>query len=217
MTAPSSPESVPETRADDEIPRGGLPGWIVVLPLVVLAVTFLALSRPSFFEAEFHKNTQAAALTLREVASAQAAFAREAMLDTDGDGRGEFADLGALLSAASAGSLLELSGSRKEVEGTTVAELRGYFFAVHPGVPGEGDPADAAETRWLAYAWPVEHGVSGTRCLVISQRGEVFGAPESESRYSGLAGMPAADAALADGELTGEHPATDGLVWEALP
>ena len=108
------------------------------------------------------------------------------------------------------------------------------------GAPGVGGASMAAmpdsencESLWCAYAWPTEHGVTGTRAFFINQEGEVLQTANMEGTiYAGPCSAPAFDAAYSDMEgfmdsktLRGMgaslgreamgHTAGDGNVWSA--
>jgi len=84
------------------------------------------------------------------------------------------------------------------------------------------------ERRWVAYAWPLDHGGSGYRCFVVNQQAEVYQAPNEndsgEPYYEGDdstdGSLPVASAAFPSG-TTGvggnfESPGTaadDGQTW----
>jgi len=101
-------------------------------------------------------------------------------------------------------------------------------IVVHPGGPFSGPVlADGAETAWCAYAWPVAAGNSGQRVLFVDQGGEVWRTANADSRYSGVLGGPAWDAAMPAGSPSAWSPAPetkaveeyrgrDGNLWKRV-
>jgi hypothetical protein len=135
-------------------------------------------------------NEKLAVSRLRTVAAAQTQAQCLAVIDTDEDGQGEYAYLRELTGAAKArqpgdGIKFPLLGSGlKRLGPGGGVSADGYNFRVFlPGAGGtmlgaetaDGEvSADGAETRWVCYAWPVRHGVTGRRTFVIDQDGRIL-------------------------------------------
>ncbi len=180
---------------------------------------------------------------LYALADAQTRIRDGALIDTDGDGIGEYA-MGLELSGRSSliGAPDDLLPS--EFGGYTVRTgslvASGYQWKVYlPGAGGVGveDPpvghgpdvradvdAQAAETRWCAYGWPAGGGSEGDRAYFINAAGEACVTELEEGAYGPFwPGVPRPGAALTSGGLhsiVGE-PADgefgqDGLYWTRL-
>lgn len=174
-------------------------------------------------------NEHAAIAMLRSIASAQAQAQASAVIDTDGDTRGEYAYLGELAGSKPLrvpGGIgteplypMLLSSAFAEVSPSGIVKRSGYLFRVFlpgatvnkrtPGLP-EGSPAqpdgDNAEILWCAYAWPIKAGSTGTRAFFMNQEGDLLATPNNDEAYSGEDRMPAFDAALSN-ERTGDMAA----------
>jgi len=173
-------------------------------------------------------NERSAVQSLRAIAAAETQAHDSAVIDTDGDGIGEFGYLAELAGRVALRSSSP-SGIRKlfpallprelgELNESGAVETSGYFVALvlpgarerdrTPGLPevaggnwiagGPLPQADAAERLWCAYAWPVEAGVSGTRAFFVDQEDRVLQAADG---YGGAGNAPAFDAAYAEGHF----------------
>jgi hypothetical protein len=176
------------------------------------------------------RNDVAAWASLRSIAAAQAKFKSDKRIDRDRDGVGEFGYIAELAGCApmpGSGELVEpyLSGAFKYLQPDGTIRRSGYRFRMFlpgPGGKGEGegstnvDPA-LAEQRWCAYAWPADHGNTGSLTLFIDQEGTIL--CTDDARYSGDRG-PEPGAAYGSGGLasiTGQAradaKAQDGNIW----
>jgi hypothetical protein len=90
-----------------------------------------------------------------------------------------------------------------KVNDVGIVTKTGYCFILYlpteagPAISGDAGAvlaadavnANAQETRWCAYAWPKEYGVTGRRVFVINQQAEVHLAsnqrPDGKPVYSG--------------------------------
>jgi len=186
-------------------------------------------------EAKRRANEVAAIATLRNIVSAQAQFQAAGLADADQDGCGEYGTFGELSGAVgirggkTLGDPVLPTGFRAVEKG--VVTRSGYHFRIYlcdaDGKPvGEeqgtaGVDADKAEAIWCAYAWPVEHGKTGTRTFFVNQFGDVLAV---EGAAYGGAKAPAADAAFKPdetrGRITGDAaigtPGNDNNTWKPL-
>ncbi len=186
-------------------------------------------------EARRAANQTAAIATSRNVISAHAQFQQSAKADEDSDGTGEY---GGFLEMAGAiegrmASLLAppvLSGAFRTLTSAGEATRSGYLYRIYlPDARGRGvgEPATGfarglvdpqlAETTWCMYAWPVEHGRTGTRTYFTNQGGDVL--VTDAPRYSGSAAGPAPDAAFVErGTILGatavDARGSDGNEWK---
>ena len=103
--------------------------------------------------------------------------------------------------------------------------------AGNPSAPDANWDADACETFWCAYAWPVDAGTTGNRAFFVNQRGEIYQTRMDAAPYSGTgaagAGTPDWDSALntaATNDMSapigivvaGASTATDTNTWTAV-
>ena len=209
-----------------------------------------SIAIPNLLSARLSANESAAIATMHSLISAQTQIKTSVALDGDRDGVGEFGTLGELagsrpirdMEAYVRPALLpqELGKLLSDGCGGSVIQRSGYYIQIF--VPGHGgkmvsdEPgvsetilaridADGAESRWCAYAWPVDAGRSGNRSFFVDQRGSVYAAnPADFGGYSGLCSsngnQPNFDAAYAHGSSThmpsyGEA-ASDGNVWQVI-
>ena len=186
-------------------------GWTILEVLLVLGLVglLLAIALPNFRASRIRNDEAAAVRTLREIAKAQAMVRGAALVDEDGDGRGEHAILAELAGEANPRTYAGGPAGRytaalpqfarrlsPEGEGT----ICGYRFRVWlPGPRGKAvgeaagkpsGPVDAslAADTWCAYAWPERRegfvpAATGSRTYFASQAGEVLGA---EADYSAI-------------------------------
>ncbi len=151
-----------------------------------------------------------AADTLRALAAAQSTFVARCIVDQDGDGAGEYGFLRELTGACVPRTRIMplppgkvLSAAMGYVNASGVAVKVGYCHMVYLPTssevaatesgrrlpqPDAGD-ANPQETRWIAYAWPREYGVTGRCVFAVNQSAEVYVAsnqqPDGTPFYSG--------------------------------
>lgn len=234
------------------VPARGL-GFVVTsqgvtMPLGKAAVRIegtsarLVVARTLLQQVVWKRNESAAIATLKNISSAQAQCQACAIIDANGNGSGEYGTFAELTGrdVVRGGKVAMnppvLSTAFRKVEDGVVTR-NGYCFRIflpgQQGVPvaelAKGGPdaaaidAGQAETLWCVYAWPSEAGVSGQRAFFIDQNGDVLACPNAESRYSGAAKSPKADAARTAGS-TGAMNATmaanavgvDGHTWVVI-
>ncbi|MFO1053282.1 MAG: hypothetical protein U1F36_13805 [Planctomycetota bacterium] len=189
-------------------------------------------------------NESHAIATLKGISSAQSQLQASAAIDEDGDEVGEYGFFGELAATkdlrgrrTAAAPALRLAPPVLDASLGAIqrgcASRHGYLFRIYlPDAAGralgeaeEGGAGGAAvdpqlaEQRWLAYAWPIENGITGKRVFAISDQGDVV-STRNEIGYSGYDNMPAFDAALrSDGkDLLGDLIAAntvgrDGATW----
>lgn len=171
-------------------------------------------------------NESAAIAMLRSIQTAQAMVQASGMIDTDGDGMGEYGWLGELAGTTpyridggdgrpmAGPDLLQPAVLAAELGGQNgLTEDSGYLFRVFlPGrsvggkcaglAPGGAlpDPQNG-EVLWSCYAWPVSAGSTGRRAFFVNQEGDILATPNTDRAYSGPSKPPMFDAAY-----TSEHP-----------
>ncbi len=190
---------------------------VLLVALVVGAL--LALALPNLHSTRIRNNEAAAARALREVVAAQEMVRGAALVDADGDGRGEYAFLQEISGertprtftppAGGGGPTAPLPQFRHTVLEGGEAEVCGYRFRVYlPGKGGRavgetraapaGDPDPAlARSIWCAYAWPVRREgdatvATGRRTFFVNQAGDVLAAEGAYAAVPAGDGKPAA-------------------------
>ncbi len=152
---------------------------------------------------------------LRALATAQEEFRQGAIVDQDSDGQGEFGYLQELSGTAiPRGNTAKVNlafislAFGKTAQHSGIAVKNGYCFRVSlpttTGSLAEGSKmpasnarsANSQELRYVIYAWPLAHGVTGRRVFAINQQGEVYCRWKGARFYSGFTRMPRATAAL---------------------
>ena len=216
-------------------------GWTILEVLLVLALVglLLAIALPNFRASRIRNDEAAAVRTLREIAKAQAMVRAAALVDEDGDGRGEHAILAELAGEANPRTYAGGPAGRytaalpqfarrlsPEGEGT----ICGYRFRVWlPGPRGKAvgeasgkpsgplDPSLAADT-WCAYAWPEKTGDSGNRVFFVNQNGDVFQSANGKTQWAGKEKAPPPTAAFRGVGITAiiavGTTGGDGEVWK---
>jgi len=209
-------------------PTGGFGSMGGFLDLATVA----AITVPNFAAARIQSNEAAALTQLRAIHSAQTAFRTRAILDSDGDGEGEFAFLSELTGddelrdGRSLPDVPLLSGLVRNRAGDY--ERSGYLFRAflpsEDGTPIGGRDrtrrrqvdGDLAENVMVVLAWPVSKKSTGRRSFLMDGGGAIYACangPYEGSRppppdvLSGQAGNLAAEPI---GE--GGH-ARDGFDW----
>jgi hypothetical protein len=156
--------------------------------------------------------SQRAVSRLREFLFAEDAARRAASYDPDGDGVGSALLLGELTgeigmrhAARLAPPLLEGYPKVESLHGTEAVEIGGYWFMICVPAAGGGFTSDpnaalddeAAERRFVAYAWPSGRAPGLERAYFIDEHERILSAPsDSELRFGAEHG-PACDDALA--------------------
>jgi hypothetical protein len=185
-------------------------------------------------------NESAAIATLKNISSAQAQCQASGAIDANQNGAGEYGTFAELAGkVAKRGALIVppvLSTAFARVE-NGVTTRSGYHFRIWlpgkdaaalaemaTGGPDAAIDAAQAETLWCCYAWPVEPGKSGQRAFFVDQHGDVLACDNADSRYAGIAKMPAAPAARAAGSagamsapVAANAAGHDGQTWRVVP
>jgi len=192
--------------------------WVVRTAAALSALeafAFLAFAGLLFLHDPLPSRKRAALDQLRKIRIAQEAFKRDAVVDQDGDGKGEYGFLPelALGSAARANSGAKgkayVSGVFALPEPGGYVEKYGYYFVVFlPGSSWRDGPkppagkrefiarfAQAQERRWIAYAWPAVAGKTASGALAADGTG-IYISDNLVARFDGEPGMPAPHAAL---------------------
>ncbi len=199
-------------------------------------IDHLTKAMPALLAEIMRQNTTYAVSALRNFTSAHAQIQATGKIDRDGDGTGEFGGFMEMTGAIEGRMDRKmmppvLSGRFSKLTEHGEAQAKGYlfrFFLPDRTGAGVGEPqegytrdgpvdADLAETTWCCYAWPIEHGVTGSRTFFMNQGGDTFWT--DDAKYSGSGKGPAADAAFRGaGAITGQVAAggigRDGNTWK---
>jgi prepilin-type N-terminal cleavage/methylation domain-containing protein len=191
--------------------------FIEMMAVIAIIAVIAAIVIPNLLSARLSSNETSAIGTLRTLLAAQAAFQKTTAADANGNGVGEYGTFGELSGAVGVrgGGFLRppvLSTAFREVNARGEVARHGYQFALYlpdatgeglaempGGGPDTGIHPDLAETTWCCYAWPTNHGSSGSRTFYVSQAGDlVF---TEAAAYSGPGASPGSGAALMSGGL----------------
>jgi hypothetical protein len=172
-----------------------------VMPIAMVA----AIAIPNLLESRVAANEAATAATLKSgIFVAQVQFQAGGYVDQDEDGRGEYGNLAELSGRVPLGSFP--AGNLRLLAGPLAAGdiVNGYHYRIDlPDTAGGAiaqaagprvaapAAADAQETAWIAYAWPVSRE-NGRRMYAIGADGQVRSLPWDGAE-------PAWSAALGDG------------------
>jgi prepilin-type N-terminal cleavage/methylation domain-containing protein len=216
-------------------------GFTLIELMITVAImsVLAAIAVPNLMSSRKAANESSAISTLRLLASAQNQFKTVGNVDSDLDGEGEFGTFGeiagtTLLNARGSGPAVFLDppilpATLGTVDANGRVQKSGYFFLVYlpdaamaglAEIAGGGpDPAvdpDMCELFWIAYAWPVDTGLTGDRAFVMNHQGEIMQTRMGVQQY-GSALAPAFDAALTGPTLghsvAKNAPGNDGNSW----
>jgi hypothetical protein len=155
--------------------------------------------------------SQRAVSRLREFLFAEDAARRTASFDPDGDGVGSALLLGELTGeigvrrgARLAPPLLENYPKLESVHGAHALEIGGFWFMICVPAAGGGLTSDAdtpiddeaAERRFLAYAWPSGRAPGLERAYCIDEHERILSAPSDLELRFGAEHPPACDDAV---------------------
>lgn len=212
---------------------------LLAMPFSIAA----AVAIPNLLAARTNANERAAVATLRSMCSAQAQFQSAGLVDTDGDGLGEYGTLAELMGTVDLPGGMKASPPMLSSSGTFVEgrlDTVGYYFrAFLPGGNGQPireksgggrdgavDPQNA-EFAFAIYAWPKAYGNTGFNAYMIDAEGEVLQATPNgrPTPYQGLEAEPEGDSAYIakntmlerDSTPTGVRGGPRGVVWVPVP
>lgn len=196
------------TASGLEIASNGGGGALTTGAALLLGGVAPAIAIPKLLAARVDANEQAAMANLRAIASAQAQFQREARVDSDGDGCGEYATLAELTGATAPrgggkGGAEALLSERLQPDATGSAERSGYRYRIdlptalrRGGGPIPAIVAERAELEFVAIAWPVDPGTTGARVFALGSDGSLWSSDNrgENQGYAGLERMPPPEA-----------------------
>ena len=181
---------------------------LAALAVALLVVGVVVARRAS--ESALQANERAAVAGMLNIYRAQQQMQAFGGTDVNGNGQGSYAFLAELAGAMPmrcadpadarlcdppvlAKPFQHVSGGRVQTGGYVfqmfLPRIEGGWTAELPnGGGGDDVDDDDAETRWLCYAWPIEHGVTGVRAFVCDQDGNLLACNMATELYSGDAG-----------------------------
>jgi prepilin-type N-terminal cleavage/methylation domain-containing protein len=203
---------------------------LIEMLIVVTVIAILAsMAIPNLLASRVTTNESVVIGALRSIVTAQLQCQSRAIVDLDGDGRGEALGLDELCGIrplrSGAGTLnppaLPQSLGILDAQGN--APGRGYLLRLClPDAGGAGIPAtaananavnaDHAEIYWTCVAWPQSRAVTGNATFFTNQTGDIL--KTIEGNYDGATNVPPAGAALtgsAPNQILGATPATTGV------
>jgi hypothetical protein len=168
---------------------------------------------------------------LREILFAEDAARAGASYDPDGDGIGSALLLGELTgelgmrrAARLVPPLLERYPKVEVTRGGSALEIGGFWFAVCLPTPGGGfssDPVpfddEAAERRFVAYAWPSGRAPGLRRAYFIDEHERILSARSDDETRFGREHPPACDDALSPATRDDWRPWRDKKPRTSLP
>jgi hypothetical protein len=189
---------------------------LLTVAAVVSSFSFVRFLRneaiPGIVEGGTRATESRAVSRLREILFAEDVMRRKAELDHDGDGIGSAAllaeltgELGLRGARRLLPPLLERYGKSQPTELGPAHDLGGFFFVVCLPVQGGGFSAEpsaavdeeAAERRFLAYAWPSRGDIGLQQAYFLDEHERIAVAPASREKRVGLAHPPSCDDAVA--------------------
>jgi prepilin-type N-terminal cleavage/methylation domain-containing protein len=216
---------------------------LIELMIVVAIIAIIAsIAIPNLLSARLSANESAAIATLRNIIASQSQFQTQAVVDTDGDGIGEygwFTEMAGVVTPRNGtGPLVPpvLSAALGTLQPPTndFINRSGFFFQMFlPDANGLGlaetafagpDP-NVCETCWICYAWPADRQTTGNRSFVTNQTGDLLQTNAQVLGYDGTTTRPTYQAALdpvtnpgADmrGTLAVGVPGADGNTWTVV-
>jgi prepilin-type N-terminal cleavage/methylation domain-containing protein len=215
---------------------------LIELMIVVAIIAIIAsIAIPNLLSARLSANESAAIATLRNIISAQSQFETQAVVDTDGDGIGEYGWFTEMAGTAipRGGVAVLIPPVLSSALGTLgpLAEINrsGFFFQMFlPDAAGVGvtetagfaaPDANVCETAWICYAWPADRQTTGNRAFVVNQTGDVLQTNNQTAPHDGAISPPAYNAALDPAVLGGLDmrgalaigvAGSDGNVWTVV-
>ncbi len=203
---------------------------LMALAMVRFTVTEAA---PGINERGRRAQAKSALYHLRELIYAQDIAREQAWLDPDGDGIGSALGLKALVGGPMRDGnkpkvpLLVRFGALTERGDAVVSTFQGYGIVLYLPTADDGAVAagtaavddEAAERRFVAYAWPLEGGHGDKTVVFIDERERILTSDNlgAQQGYVGLDSPPPFWAAL-DGKRMSAgvalgRPASDGGTW----
>ena len=207
------PEPSPDTPSEPSVRasrQAGLARLLMTFSLTLIGLAFVAI--PSLQAPPGAETARQGALAqLRSLIAAQRTWQKEARIDVDGDGVGEFGALSELAGGrtprlAGEASLPALLPVGFSDEGPS-ERLRLGSFLFELWLPAKGGgwvggrelaerheeiDTDAAERRWCAFAWPAYRVGSseGQDCFFVDAGGEIYRCADEASEWGGIRRVP---------------------------
>ncbi len=213
---------------------------LIELMIVAAIISVVAgVAVPNLLSSRAIANERAVLAAMRTIATAQVQCQSRAVVDIDGDGRGELLGLACLTGQRTLRGTSEslvpayLPASLGNVDVNGFSQGRGYLLALYlPDSAGNGladiaanegsIDADQAEISWSCIAWPVTLGRTGNGAFFVNQTGEILVA--KNATYNGTLSVPPAGAALVGvpattivgGQIAAGTLGADGNMWQLV-
>ncbi len=199
----------------------------VAIPIIA------AIAIPGLLESRRNANTMSAIGTLKSMATSQAVFLNDAVVDQDKDGSGEYG----FLQELSGHSILrgrDIKASPSYLSTVFVPNEQGIcmkggycyklFMPAEDGYIGESYPLpdqkpsqkviDLQESKYIIYAWPAKYGNTGHSAFVLDASCRIWSCDNRTQRYSGTEHAPQFNAAMPPGSTEiREGFGQDGEYW----
>jgi len=201
---------------------------LIELMIVVAIIAIIAsIAIPNLMSARISANESAAIATLKTLSSSQAQVQASGVIDTNGNGAGEYGYLQELsggtnvradnnsdgvsdaISTTVRVTPPVLSGAFANIDAGGRILRSGYYFQMYlPAVGGAPTPESAtlvgvsaadAEVLWCCYSWPASRGNSGNRAFFVNQAGDVLSTNNAIARFSGTTTTPTGSSAFLSG------------------
>jgi hypothetical protein len=214
--------------------KAALAATLLLMALAMIRFT-VTEAAPGVIEGGRRAQAKSALYHLRALVFAQDVSREQAFLDPDGDGVGSALGLKALVGQAMRdGStprlpLLARFGKVTDHQGAAVSTFQGYGIVVYlptkddQAVADQSDAIDdeAAERRFVAYAWPLDvvHDDGDRSVIFVDERERILVSDNlgPQQGYVGLDNMPPFWAALSDKRMSANvargAPSADGGTW----
>ena len=178
--------------------KGSLFFWILLgLALVVAGL----IAVPGLLRSRIGSGETSPIGSLKSFSAAQEQFRSQKLVDQDQDGEGEYGTIGelsgnrALRGGGRAVSMSPFLPSIFEPTGPGGSGVKsGYFFIVYlcgktrsftDADVQTGQGVDLQEQNFVAYAWPQQHGKTGTRVFAMDAQGTIMQLANSDGTWSG--------------------------------
>ncbi|MEZ5989814.1 MAG: prepilin-type N-terminal cleavage/methylation domain-containing protein [Planctomycetota bacterium] len=204
---------------------------LIELMIVVAIIAIIAsIAIPNLMSARISANESAAISTLKNLTSSQAQVQASGVVDTNGNGAGEYAYFQELSGGSNVRSDSDadgvsdaisttirvnppvLSGAFANIDSGGRILRSGYYFQMYLPGPGGTPVAETAtmtgvasaesEVLWCAYAWPASRGNSGNRVFFCNQAGDVLSSNNATALFSGTTTTPVGSSAFLSGRTT---------------
>jgi prepilin-type N-terminal cleavage/methylation domain-containing protein len=201
---------------------------LIELMIVVAIIAIIAsIAIPNLMSARISANESAAIATLKNLSSSQAQVQASGVIDTNGNGAGEYGFFQELSGGANVRADNNsdgvsdaisttvrvtppvLSGAFANIDTGGRILRSGYYFQMYLPATGGAPVAESStmvgvsaadsEVLWCCYSWPASRGNSGNRAFFVNQAGDVLSTNNATARFSGTTTTPVGSSAFLSG------------------